>query len=184
MQALVDSVNLDTAEASGVCGPDLAWYYRGGILVITGNGPMNSYDPLDGDAPWDDLREDISLIYISEGVTSVGDTAFESFWMLSRVVLPESLESIASYAFSDCRNLPEMTIPAGVKSVGDHALSGTTITFLGDAPAPIDEEEFSSAALNIFDNGATVHYSGTGFEPYMQYYQDMPVYSSITWVKD
>ena len=182
MQAMVDSVNLDTAELSGVCGPSLAWYYRGGVLVISGSGPMNDFSWTDGNAPWEDLFGDISLIYLSDGVTSVGAWAFEDFWLLSRVVLPDSLESIGGYAFHKCENLPEMTIPASVKTVGENALGGTTITFLGDAPEPIEKDGYER--LDIFSDDATVHYSGTGFDPFIQYYENASQGADITWVKD
>ncbi len=42
--AFIKSINADNAEATGMCGADLTWYYLNNVLVIRGTGEMTDYD--------------------------------------------------------------------------------------------------------------------------------------------
>lgn len=177
MEAIVKTVNAETAESAGVCGADLVWYYRDSVLVISGEGEMTHYEL--SDRPWEDIDDEIGLIYISEGVTSIGKGAFRRCSNLSRVVLPNTIEEIGSSAFSECEQLAELTVPASVKRVGHHGLWGESILFQGDAPEPI-KLDFDNMDI-IATYPATVTYCGEGFEPFIEYYrEDAP---ELTWVK-
>ena len=71
-QKFLDSITSETAEAKGVCGADLTWYYQDGVLVITGTGDMNDYVDGWGDstAPWNDsdaYNETVHWIILDEG---------------------------------------------------------------------------------------------------------------------
>ena len=94
MQAVVDSVTAENAQAAGVCGPDIVWYFKDGVLVLEGTGPMTDYGDFDSPA-WFDFADEISMIYVPEGVTTVGRRAFTNTAQLSRVVLPSTLESVS-----------------------------------------------------------------------------------------
>lgn len=177
MEAIVKTVNAETAESAGVCGADLVWYYKDSVLVISGEGEMTHYEL--SDRSWEDIDDEIGLIYISEGVTSIGKGAFRRCSNLSRVVLPNTIEEIGSSAFSECEQLAELTVPASVKRVGHHGLSGESILFQGDAPEPMGED---AAYMDIIGtHSATVTYYGEGFEPFIEYYQEHS--ESIKWVK-
>lgn len=183
MEAVIQSVNAENAEAAGVCGADLVWYYKDGVLVISGTGEMLSYDLLIGDPPWADLKDDVNLVYLAPGVTSVGSWTFLRFTYLSRVVLPDTLEEIGEGAFRYCDMLQEFVVPASVTRIGWKAICADSVTFLGDAPEPEDPD--STDCWDIFDSCSTVHYSGEGFEPYMEYYAgESGAAGDITWVKD
>ena len=126
MQAVVDSVTAENAQAAGVCGPDIVWYFKDGVLVLEGTGPMTDYGYFDsqdhGSPAWYDFADEISMIYVPEGVTTVGRRAFTNTAQLSRVVLPSTLESIGEYAFH-MSGLTGITIPDSVTEIRDSAFS-------------------------------------------------------------
>ncbi|MDE6685804.1 MAG: hypothetical protein K2K17_00610 [Lachnospiraceae bacterium] len=43
---------MDSPKKSGVCGEHLEWYYKDGVLVITGTGEMDEYIYSESYAPW------------------------------------------------------------------------------------------------------------------------------------
>lgn len=249
MQAVVDSVTAENAQAAGVCGPDIVWYFKDGVLVLEGTGPMTDYGDFDSPA-WFDFADEISMIYVPEGVTTVGRRAFTNTAQLSRVVLPSTLESIGEYAFhmsgltgitipdsvteirdsafSNCEELKEftfpdsvtkindymfyscsqlqtvdipnsvtgiderafeycsalkeLTIPASVTTLGGKICDSGRLIFLGDAPAPMYEDDvnFYDRFFNYEFDEVTVVYYGEGFEPYIEAAEGYP---NIQWVK-
>ena len=96
---------------SGYCGGEgdgtnLTWEFSDdGTLTISGEGEMaamsNSYY-----GSYDILR-----VEISEGVTSIGYSAFNGCSSLESIVIPESVTSIGDWAFCDCSSLESIVIP-------------------------------------------------------------------------
>jgi hypothetical protein len=68
----------------------------------------------------------LTNVVISEGATSIGDSAFWGCQRLSAVTIPSSVESIGSEAFANCTNLVQVTIPDGVETIGDRAFANCT----------------------------------------------------------
>lgn len=60
-------------------------------------------------------------VTISEGITTIGDYAFEYNSKLKEVVLPESLTTIKGYAFHECSGLTHFTIPKNIATIGTRA---------------------------------------------------------------
>ena len=75
-------------------------------------------------APWSFQQNKIKEVVIKDGVTSIGDFAFENCSGLTSVTIPNSVTSIGNLAFYDCSGLTSVTIPNSVTSIGDHAFSG------------------------------------------------------------
>ncbi|MCI8510336.1 MAG: leucine-rich repeat domain-containing protein, partial [Lachnospiraceae bacterium] len=65
---------------------------------------------------------DLTSIELPEGVTSIGDRAFTWCIGLTSIELPERLTSIGDYAFNGS-GLTSIELPEGVTSIGDYAFS-------------------------------------------------------------
>lgn len=92
---------------SGSCGEKVTYVLDSdGVLTISGSGDMKS-PALSGLFPWfaDDCGLDIKSVVIENGVTGIGDLAFEGCSNLISVEIPESMESIGYWAFDGCENM-------------------------------------------------------------------------------
>lgn len=111
-------------ELSGTCGDNVTWKLEGDTLTISGTGPMFDYKSYNG--PWNSTRMDIKSIVVGEGVTTIGNSAFEGCSKVTSVSLPKTLTRIGGYAFDHCSSLKELSIPDGVTSIGGYAFSCCT----------------------------------------------------------
>ena len=113
---------LASAEtASGTCGDNLTWTLIDGVLTISGQGSMPNYK---FDAPWYDLRSNITCAIICDGVTTIGKYAFYFCKNLEQISLPDSLVSIEYGAFYECSSLTEIIIPENVANIAGGAFCG------------------------------------------------------------
>ena len=141
---------------SGKCGDNLTWtLYRDGELVIDGTGDMWDYrleynTGLKGyitTAEWGAYSSELSSLTLSDGITSIGDSAFGgcnfdgelklpdslleigifSFMystLSGELVLPDKLTHVDSYAFSECDKITAVTIPESMKKIESAAFDG------------------------------------------------------------
>lgn len=110
---LAASITADTAEAWGVCGADMEWYYQNNILVLRGTGAV-----MDGkDVPWEKYKKDINRVIVENGCTRLGNGSFYEYSNLSSIVLPDTLEEIGSNTFYRCYQLPSITLPDSVRLI-------------------------------------------------------------------
>ena len=108
---------VSSADDSGICGEKLKWTYeeKTGTLTITGNGNMYNYSSTQP-SPWYSYALNIYNLIISNGVTSIGDFAFE-YCRVSCVDIPNSIVIIGKYAFSYCSNLATVNIPNSITAI-------------------------------------------------------------------
>lgn len=66
-------------------------------------------------------QSDITRVVIPEGVTTIGEGAFEFCEQLSEAVFPSSLKQIGQGAFSGCTQLTLSELPAGLEKIGAYA---------------------------------------------------------------
>lgn len=103
----------------------------------------------------------VAKIIVSDGVVSIGDSAFCGWYNCYSISLPDSLISIGNYAFCGC-NIGNLTIPNNVTSIGNYAFSDCyslssvsiprNVTYIGDY---------------AFDSGVKISgYPGTEAEVY------------------
>jgi len=92
------------AFAAKDAGAGIEWRIEGDTLIVSGHGEMRDFTEHDT-PPWHSYRDDIRLVIIDDGITSVGDLAFYKYDNVVSVILAPSVKSIGAYAFSDCTSL-------------------------------------------------------------------------------
>ncbi len=115
----------ETAVTSGTCGTSLTWDYdtASKTLTIAGTGSMTNWY-YTSDVPWYDVREEISMVVLPDGLTNIGSGAFFNCSALTAIEIPTSVTSIGASAFRGCTNLTAAAIPEGVTTIGSSAFSG------------------------------------------------------------
>ena len=66
----------------------------------------------------------VTELVIPDGVTSIGNRAFEDCTGLTSIEIPNSVTSIGSSAFEGCTGLTSIVIPYSVTSIGNYAFNG------------------------------------------------------------
>lgn len=115
---------------NGTCGDNLTWELdEYGTLTISGTGDMwdyNHYGTETNPAPWVTKGQwswennTITKVVIGEGVTRVGNEAFQYCNVISEVDFPSTLKSIGDSAFVG-NQVHELNLPAGLESIGNYA---------------------------------------------------------------
>ena len=141
--------------ATGQCGENLYYSadYEAGYLKITGTGDMWDFIEKDGKdswntkgtPPWIKYADKIRVLTIGDGVTSVGEFAFQQFtnlkyvnWGntlntissqaflnsgLQKIVFPENITEIERYAFTWNQSLESVILPDGLKTLRMHSFN-------------------------------------------------------------
>ena len=110
------------AGKSGFCGPHLKWHLTDyGVLTISGKGIMKDYTSW---SPW--IYDSVKRVIIADGVTTIGDNAFNGCSSLTSVSIPNSVTTIGWRAFNGCSSLTSVTIGNSVTTIGHEAFSGCT----------------------------------------------------------
>lgn len=100
------TLNVAAQATSGKCG-DLTWNLEGGTLTFSGNGKMQDYDNI-WERPWLTKASDrgkIENLVLNEGITYIGEYAFQECYSITNVILPNSLVEIGKHAFQNCEEL-------------------------------------------------------------------------------
>lgn len=109
--------------ASGSCGEALTWSLNAaGDLTVSGTGDMTDFAATG--APWAEYRDQVKLVILGRGVTSIGSSAFQDCKNLETVSLPGSLTALGKAAFLRCGELTNVKLPASLKSVGEDCFTG------------------------------------------------------------
>ena len=112
--------NPETGEREDqVCGDNLIWELKDGVLTISGSGDMWDYN-MPEDVPWFDDRLLIQEAVIGSEITRIGNYAFSGS-NISSVVFPESIAEIGQSSFFNCSGLTAVTIPKSVLKIEDDA---------------------------------------------------------------
>ena len=109
--------------------------------------PMPDFNNWD-EQPWASFRSEIQAVTIEDGVSSVGETAFDGCTEMKSVTLPKSVTTIRTSAFSSCTKLASVTLPADgrLDTIGKEAFSGCpalTSISLPKSATTIEDRAFS-----------------------------------------
>lgn len=110
--------SLSAIAQSGQCGPSATWTLAGNTLTIAGSGSFDHY----GAESYDAYRSIIQRVIIKEGITAIGDCAFDNYTQLTSIEIPASVTSIGYSAISGCTALTTLTIPSTVTSMSSLAV--------------------------------------------------------------
>lgn len=92
-------------------------------------------------------------VVIFEGITTIGDSAFEYKVDLSTVLLPESLTTIGRRAFFHCDILSTLKLPESVMHIEEAAFGWTSI---GSIEIPSKVKEIGKEAFQFCTKAATI----------------------------
>lgn len=131
---------------------NLTWTLSNNTLTISGSGAMPNYAW--STAPWISYITNIYSVVIGNGVTSIGNYAFQCPYTsyITSVSIPNSVTSVGTCAFFNCYNLMSIDIPEFVGTIGDNAFSSCTnlsqITNRATTPQTINANVFSGVNTN------------------------------------
>ena len=99
-----------------------------GTLTISGMGAMRDYgfENVPVSPPWSSVRNSIITVVIENGVTTIGDQAFNFCRSLTSITIGDSVTTIGASAFRGCIRLTSITIGNSVTTIGNGAFSGCT----------------------------------------------------------
>ncbi len=162
----------ETVNPSGTCGENANWEFdpETGTLTVSGTGAMQDY--YTSDSPWKSYKNSIKAIIIEEGITKIGQYAFEDCGNCANLKLPDSLTETALGAFMSCwfsdiewgnglktigpRTFQscsfannDLVIPNGVTTMGNNAFSYCNIRSvrIPDSLTVIPEEAFRGCSF-------------------------------------
>ena len=101
-----------TFQQTGSCG-DLTWVFVDGKLTVSGEGAI----PDSSSSPWSSLRDQVKEVELQEGVTGIGQSAFNGLSGLEKVTIRGPVASIGQSAFSFCTSLTAFTVPEPVTTL-------------------------------------------------------------------
>lgn len=107
-------------DTSGTCGDGVNWSFADGVLTISGSGAMKNFSET-RPAPWQAITDEIRIVTVESGVTSIGNLAFYLCDTIVTVNLPDTLTSIGKYAFAGCTKLKTLNMGSRVVEIGNSA---------------------------------------------------------------
>lgn len=102
---------MHAAIINGTCGTNLTWSLntKDSTLAVEGSGNMQDfYWP--NYAPWSEHSSYIKYVFIADGVSNIGKSAFRGYENIASVSIPSSIMSIGEYAFDYCYGLKSVYI--------------------------------------------------------------------------
>ena len=137
------------------CGDNAFWTFENGTLTITGTGAVQDFREYDWEQdqeyfferPWDGFAQDIRRIVIGEGITRLGNDAFDNLSNLQSVELPSTLTEIGNFVFSNCTNLTQITLREGLQSLGQQCFWNCTSLKTIEIPSTV-----TFVDANVFEN--------------------------------
>ncbi len=122
----IETESSPISVSTGICGDNVTYELKGGILTLSGTGSTYGYNS-SNPAPWYDMRGEIVVIEIGEGITALGNQLFVSCENVKEVVIPEGVVTIGGNAFIKNKSLKVVTFPATLTTIEKYAFASTAI---------------------------------------------------------
>lgn len=110
-------------EIGGQCGENITYSVSSSWeLRLSGSGDMYNYTAQA--APWYEWASRITSITIDDGITFIGNYAFEDCVNMQSIYIPDTVTEIGYDAFNGCSSLVSIEIPENVTIIGSSAFLG------------------------------------------------------------
>lgn len=97
--------------ASGSCTDTITWTLdSNGLLVISGTGEISDYEKGADNQPWAGYRNDITALVIEDGISRIGDRAFQSCSNMKSATIGKDVTGIGEWAFQNCFELTDVEL--------------------------------------------------------------------------
>ena len=81
--------------------------YKDGKMFIDGSGKIES------DMPWAEIKDEITVAEIEEGITELSEGSFSDYKALKEVRIPKTVEKVGEGAFENCEKIEKVVFGAG-----------------------------------------------------------------------
>lgn len=135
-------------DEAGYCGNGVVWTFTdSGTLTITSDGSGDgAIEASAGQTSLSSIASTVQSILIEQGITSIGDYAFQNFNALQYVSIAGSVSSIGFQAFANCSQLATVDFAgaSSLQTIGQAAFYNTAINSLviPDSVSNIGAEAF------------------------------------------
>lgn len=152
-----------TLKEHGTKGSGITYdLYTDGTLCVYGSGSIPN-------GAWSGKR-DIVKVNIDNGITGIGEKAFNHCYSLEEINIPNSVTSIGRQALSGCSNLKEIILPESVTSIGYNAFGADynmKYAYIPSSVTSIDADAFylcyNLERIDFMANVGAIGYECFGF---------------------
>ena len=104
---------------TGTCGDNLQWSYDTDTkaLAITGSGDMY----WSGERPWAQVAGEITSVSLPDGLTSIGNAAFNGCSSLTSITIPNSVTTVGGGMFYGCSKLKSVVLSNNITSLPSYS---------------------------------------------------------------
>ena len=104
---------------TGTCGDNLQWSYDTDTkaLTITGSGDMYWSD----ERPWAQVAGEITSVSLPDGLTSIGNAAFNGCSSLTSITIPNSVTTVGGGMFYGCSKLKSVVLSNNITSLPSYS---------------------------------------------------------------
>ena len=102
----------------------LSWTLEDGRMTVSGEGAIPDYDK-DAEKPWQRYSSTIRTLVIGDGITRIGDRAFQSCKNIETLTVGKDVASIGEWAFQNCVALSSCAMPDREVEIGKGAFRNT-----------------------------------------------------------
>ncbi len=110
------SIHAVTRVAGGSCTDTISWKLdSNGTLIVSGNGAIPDYEKGAGNQPWVAYWKSITALVVEDGITRIGDRAFQGFRYLENAVIGQDVIEVGEWAFQNCYALTHVDLLSSIE---------------------------------------------------------------------